>query len=73
LAAERYLPEWLVARPVDQPIIESPEILRTRYAMKKVFNVAERIYQEGEFPGAAINYNDSVFIVYRRIDTPSEN
>ena len=72
LAAERYLPEWLVARPVDQPIIESSEVLRTRYAMKKIFNVAERIYQEGEFPGAAINYNDSVFIVYRRIDNPSE-
>lgn len=64
--AERLRPDWIVARPVEEDQMRHSEILTRDYVRVRVFNVAGRIEDAGIFPGAAINFNDAVFTVYRR-------
>lgn len=64
--AERLRPDWIVARPVEEAQMRQSPALTRDYELVRMFNVAGTIEDAGVFPGAAINYNDSVFAVYRR-------
>lgn len=61
-------PNWLVLRPAEVARIDEsiPNILSTRYAKVKEFDVRERVNSYGVIPGKGLLMNDAVFHVYKQ-------
>ncbi len=64
--AEEIKPDWMVARPTEVAQLHASASLTRDYQLVKVFNATEPIIAAGEFYGCSINYNDSVFEIFRR-------
>lgn len=69
-AAEEIKPDWIVARPLEVEQMKASEALTRDYQLVKVFNATEPIIAAGEFYGCAISYNDAVFEIFRRRQSP---
>lgn len=69
-AAEALKPEWIVARPTEADQMKASPALTRDYRLVRVFNVADQVLAAGEFPGCSINFDDCVFMIYRRRPMP---